>query len=590
MLSSLQLRSLKLRLMLPYAVLIVLLTAVIGIITYLAGARSVTNLSDQMLREMAARMRQSIQHHVNGSAAVLEAAFPTGMSAPQDIRSDWQSLRNRLWAATTLHPRTNDYVYYGNLAGQGLGLKRLADGTAELRVRIENVERRRYYHLARIDGEAIYTRTENHMFDPRQRPWFQLASRTDRHTWTSVYIDFSLKDLVLTRARRVLSPQGDFEGVVATDVSLRALNSVVDEIGRSVQGLAFVVEPMGELVATSGSNNVRFADAGRIERITAHTVENPLINSIYLQIRHHFNHAQVVDADPIKEFFSNVHSLQLQDPDGNLIHAAFVRVTDNAGLDWMAVVAVPRATLLAEVTRSVKWVLIAGALCLLIALLIGMRIFWRVADDVRGLSEAVHRVGQGDIATVFETRSKDEVGDLARSFSHMRHALFTDQLTGAANRSALQHILAKLTAKTADGKAPPPFALLFIDLNLFKQLNDRWGHDNGDLALAEVAARMKMRLRQGDYIARLGGDEFVVLLPGIDNLAAAQAVSNHLEPVIRAPLTTLRNIPEGTTVHLGASIGIALYPHDAQDAQSLLKHADQQMYAQKALRPVAEQR
>ena len=589
--TSLQVHSLKLRLLLPYAVLIVLLTAVIGIITYLAGARAVTNLSDQMLREMAARMRQSIQHHVYGSAAVLEAAFPTGMSAAPDIRTDGTGLRSRLWAATTLHPRTNDYVYYGNVSGQGIGLKRLADGTGELRLRAESDQRRRYYHLAHIDGEAHFQRTESNMFDPRERPWFQLASRTDRHTWTSVYIDFSLKDLVLTRARRVLNQQGEFEGVVATDVSLRALNSVVDEMGLSVRGLAFVIEPTGELVAISGERNVRFADAGRMERLTAHTGTNALVNSIYAQIRHHFNEPAAPEGITADAFLANVRSLQLQDADGQPIHVAFVRVTDDAGLDWMAAVAVPRATILADVSRSVEWVLMAGALCLTLALVLGMRIFGRIADDVRSLSEAVKRVGQGDFSTdIATTNRSDEVGELARNFCHMRSELFTDRLTGIANRNALQHVLTSLTTGPALAPAGKPFALLFIDLNLFKPLNDRWGHDNGDRALQEVAQRLRSHIRADDHVARLGGDEFVVVLRGVDNLAAAQTASAKLVEHISAPLTSLQGIPQGHVVHLGASIGIALYPHDARDVQSLLKRADQQMYAQKANRPLSEHR
>ena len=579
---SLQLRSLKLRLLLPYAMLIVLLTVVIGVITYWAGARAVTNLSDQMLQEMAARMRQSIQHHVDGSAAVLEGAFPTGMAASPDMHSDWQGIRSRLWAATTLHPRTNDYVYYGNVAGQGVGLKRLKDGTAELRVRPQDAEHRRYYHLKHIDGEPEYVRTETNMFDPRERPWFQLASRTDRHTWTSVYIDFSLKDLVLTRARRVLNAQGQFEGVVATDVSLSALNDVIDEMGNSVQGLAFVIEADGQLVAISGSRNVRFADGGRIERITAHTGGNALVNSIYLQIRHHFHTELPQGGASATDFSSGVHSLHLQDLEGQPIHVAFVRVTDEAGLDWMAAVAVPRATILADVSRLVEWVLIAGALCLALALLVGMRFFGRIADDVRYLSDAVKRVGQGDIGTEFETTRNDEVGELARNFSHMRHELFTDRLTGVANRSALNHVLTSLTSPPPMAPSSTPFALLFVDLNLFKPLNDRWGHDNGDRALQEVAQRLRSHVRADDHIARLGGDEFVVVLRGINTLAAAQAMRTKLCALISAPLTTLQGIPAGVSVHLGASIGIALYPYDAQDVQSLLKHADQQMYADKA--------
>ena len=585
MLTFSPMRSLKLRLLLPYAALIVVLTGVIGGMTYLAGARAVTSLSDQMLEEMAARMRQSIEHHVSGSAAVLEAAFPSGMAAPTDIRSQWQVLRSRLWAATTLHPRTNDYVYYGNVAGQGVGLKRLADGTAELRLRTQDGQHRRYYHLGSIDGKAQFVRTELAMFDPRQRPWFQLASQVEHHTWTSVYIDFGIKDLVLTRARRVLNAQGDFEGVVATDVSLRALNDVVEDMGRSVNGLAFVVEPSGQLVAISGMRNVRFTDAGRIERLTAHTGGNALVASIYAQTREHFTRQL-----PSHEFLSQVHSLHLEDADGQPVHVAFVRVTDHAGLDWMAVVAVPRATLLADVSRLVEWVLVAGALCLLLALAIGVRLFGRIADDVRALSKAVRRVGRGDISTSFHSNRVDEVGDLARSFGNLRQELFTDKLTGVANRSALNHVLASLTHPTNDGDAPAPFALLFMDLNLFKPLNDRWGHDNGDLALQEVGQRLRSHIRADDHVARLGGDEFVVVLRGVSELANAQATSAKLIELISTPLTTLQGIPEGTVVHLGASIGIALYPQDAQDVQSLLKHADQQMYAQKASRPASMQR
>lgn len=584
----LSMRSLKLRLLLPYAALIVVLTGVIGGMTYMAGARTVTSLSDHMLEEMAARMRQSIEHHVSGSAAVLEAAFPAGMAAPPDIRSDWKVLRNRLWAATTLHPRTNDYVYYGNVAGQGVGLKRQPDGTAELRLRTEDKQHRRYYSLDTIDGQQRFVRTERAMFDPRQRPWFQLASQVDHHTWTSVYIDFGIKDLVLTRARRVLNAQGSFEGVVATDVSLRALNDVVDEMGRSIQGLAFVIEPSGQLVAISGMRNVRFADAGRIERLTAHTGGDALVHSIYLQTREHFNRP-LPSGDA---FLSNVHNLRLKDAHGQPVHVAFVRVTDHAGLDWMAVVAVPRATLLADVSRLVEGVIVAGALCLLLALVIGIRLFGRIADDVRGLSNAVKRMGKGDISSSFETQREDEVGELARNFGHMRNELFTDRLTGVSNRSALQHVLSNLTTARQPHLSPPsdPFALLFIDLNLFKPLNDRWGHDNGDRALSEVAQRLRRHVRTNDHVARLGGDEFVVVLRGVDRRDTAQAASDKLVELISAPLTTLQGVPDGQVVQLGASIGIALYPHDAQDVQSLLKHADQQMYAQKACQPASMQR
>lgn len=582
--SPFQLRSLKLRLLLPYVLLIVALTAVIGGLTYFAAAHTVTALSQRALQQMAVRMHENVLHHVSGSAAVLEAAFPRGMAAAPDMQEDWPALRARLWAATTLHPQTNLYVYYANVAGQGVGLKRLPDGTAELRVRAADGQKRDFYALDSIDGQARYLRTEKTMFEPRLRPWFQLAAQSDRHTWTSVYIDFSMKDLVLTRARRVLNAQGAFEGVVATDVSLTALSGIVDDIARSVQGRAFIVQQGGELVAASDMPNVRFNDAGRIERVTVHTGGDAVLLTSFEQIQADMHQAYQASSPPGSS--PETHSFLMKDPQGGQVHAAFVRVRDEAGLDWIAAVAVPRATILADVSRMVRWVFIASALSLLLALTVGMYFFGSIADDVRKLSRAVRRFGQGDISTQLETSRNDEVGELARNFSHMRHELFTDPLTGVTNRSALQHLLARLTAQMP----VVPFAVLFMDLNLFKPLNDRWGHDNGDLALKEVAQRLQTRLRAGDHVARLGGDEFVVVLRSVDQMAVAQSVSGQLIDVISAPLTSLQGIPEGTSVHLGASVGIALYPLHATDVQSLLKYADQQMYVQKAKRPVSEQR
>lgn len=570
-------KTLKLSLLLPYIGLIVLLTATIGGITYWAGARTVSSLTERMLQEMVNRIGQSVEHHVSGSSAVLEAAFPVGMAAPERIEDGWQELRNRLWAATTLHPGTNDYVYYGNLRGQGVGLKRLPDHAAEMRLKTDSKEHRRYYRLEHIDSAGQYMRTEKGLFDPRTRPWFQQAQAAHSHTWTSVYIDFNDRDLLVTRARRVQDSHGNFQGVVATDVSLLALNRFVNDLGNSVQGRAFIIEPSGDLVAASGMANVHEKENGEMTRISVHSVNDPLIEGVYKEIRHLFNVPARDD-----ESAQDGKTMHLQDSQGNNLLVAYRRVLDNAGMNWVAVVAVPRTTMLADVSNLVEMVTAAGLFALACALVIGMRVFGKVADEVHQLSHAVRSVGQGAIDTPIESRRTDELGDLARTFQDMRQELFTDKLTGAANRSALQHILTALT--THDSAQQQPFAVLFLDLNLFKQLNDRWGHDNGDRALAEVAQRLRQQVRAADYVARLGGDEFVVVLRGISSHDIASTLADKLVATISAPLTTLEGIPSGEIVHLGASVGIALYPTDGKDVQSLLREADQQMYQDKARR------
>ena len=176
----------------------------------------------------------------------------------------------------------------------------------------------------------------------------------------------------------------------------------------------------------------------------------------------------------------------------------------------------------------------------------------------------------------------DEIGELASNVHNMRHRLFTDTLTGAANRSALTHILASWTTTSSSGAQPAPFTLLFIDLDHFKPLNDLWGHDNGDRALVEVVQRIRSVLRSNDVLARLGGDEFVVGLQGAETEEQAQMVADKIQQAMAPVLGSLQGLPPGESVVLSAAIGWAIFPADGCDPQILLKHADRAMYCNKS--------
>lgn len=559
--------SLKLSLILPFVVLIALLTSALGMLWYWTGSQTVATLSEQVMEEKAQRIAQAIDRHMHGTAAVLEAAFPQGMHAAPDIRDELRALRTRLWIATSLHNPPNDYVYYGNQAGQGMGLKRLSSTQAQLRLKTQAEDMRSYYRMDGIHAEPVPESAETKLFDPRQRPWYQLAQQSPGHIWTPVYIDFGIKDLVITRARRVLSSSGQFDGVVAADVSLSALNAFVGQLQLTPNGRAFIMEPGGELIAASGLSNTRQAEDGRLERMTALNSGDPLTLAVYEEIK---------AFPPDAKAGEQPRTALLNDGNNHQIRIAYRHVTDSAGLNWMAVVAVPYQDILAGVYRHMAMVFGLGLVALVVATLIGTRIFGTVANDMRSLTRAVRRVGQGEIDTPITLQRRDEIGELADNFQRMRNSLFTDPLTGASNRSALQHILTTLTRPGA-----APFALLFVDLNRFKPLNDRWGHDNGDLALTEVTLRLRQLLREDDVIARMGGDEFVIILRGVNDEEQVQAVRAKMQAALEQPLTTLQGIPEGEIVTVGLSVGQALYPRDAQDAQSLLKLADQDMYRNK---------
>ncbi len=158
--------------------------------------------------------------------------------------------------------------------------------------------------------------------------------------------------------------------------------------------------------------------------------------------------------------------------------------------------------------------------------------------------------------------------------AQMSRLAYSDGLTGLPNRMQLERDLhAALAAADRRGHA---LALLFIDLDRFKPINDTHGHAMGDRVLCEVARRLQGALRATDITARIGGDEFVVLLPALKDATDCVRVAEKLLAALGEPMHL-----EGQTLTVGASIGLVTYPAGGHDAESLLRQADAAMYAAK---------
>lgn len=149
-----------------------------------------------------------------------------------------------------------------------------------------------------------------------------------------------------------------------------------------------------------------------------------------------------------------------------------------------------------------------------------------------------------------------------------------DSLTGLANRNLLGDRIQQTIA--AAKRQQDYFAVLLLDLDYFKVVNDSLGHEAGDTLLREVALRLVSVVREGDTVARFGGDEFVVLMPDLARTSDAAMVANKIQASLAQPFTIF-----GQEIFVSASIGIALYPQDG-DAESLIKHADLAMYRAKS--------
>ena len=282
---------------------------------------------------------------------------------------------------------------------------------------------------------------------------------------------------------------------------------------------------------------------------------------------------------------------------------------DPASLEWAVLVRQPEATAMAG-WNTLKWQI------LWISLLLGGALAWIAALLARKLTRPMNELSRmmetrasggaaADVPLIPEVYSFREAQVLSRAMrsmldverQHTRalermneqleakvaertaelHALaMSDTLTGLPNRRALMHMLPQALKRAV--RLRRSCAVLFLDLDGFKGINDNYGHEEGDELLLQVGARIVAAVRKTDMVARLAGDEFVVILEMLPTPGDAEATAQKILPQLRLPFALSNNV-----VSVGASIGVAVFmPEDPLDMAALLARADQAMYQAKA--------
>lgn len=226
--------------------------------------------------------------------------------------------------------------------------------------------------------------------------------------------------------------------------------------------------------------------------------------------------------------------------------------------------------------------------------------------NLKVLTEGIEALAKGDLGSQIEVNSANELSQLAEHFNQMKRSLAVttidkkqlqvevdrqthelqsqreafhyqanhDCLTKVHNRSAFEELMASALARGL--RTSHKAALLFIDLDRFKEINDNFGHNAGDLVLKTVALHLSDNIRASDILARIGGDEFVIWLEDIESRAQVIQIIEKLISNINKPI-----VFEGSTISVGVSIGVSQFPDDATSLNGLLTIADNSMYKAK---------
>ncbi len=261
-------------------------------------------------------------------------------------------------------------------------------------------------------------------------------------------------------------------------------------------------------------------------------------------------------------------------------------IAHNSVLLGRFLVGISRESLQSEFRRQLLvQALVLTALVLFLSAAIHAVFRFNVLFPIRNLIAASQKVGRGQY-TLVEVKSADELGLLARAFNTMiedirqeqanlhRQANF-DMLTGLPNRMmALDRIAQEINRAK---RSRQRFAMFFIDLDNFKDVNDSLGHSVGDDLLVATGARVRATLRDADTVARLGGDEFLVLAPDVASETQVEEIAERLIAAISEPQEL-----NGRKVVARCSVGIALFPDNGDNVQTLMANADNAMYQAKA--------
>ena len=267
--------------------------------------------------------------------------------------------------------------------------------------------------------------------------------------------------------------------------------------------------------------------------------------------------------------------------------------------DWLYMFAYyPQAELLAKRNHLAITVTLITCITILVTmslLIVVLRSL--LIKPVQKLGYAAGEIGKGKVSADIDVSSSDEIGDLARAFREMgenlshyhekvRYVAYHDSLTGLPNRTMFKDYLNRAIAEARRNR--DELAILFLDLDNFKRINDTLGHQAGDKLLAKLADRLSGCLRESDIVshaiadeatnvvARLAGDEFIILLPHVNGPTDANKVARRILESLSEKFTI-----DHQEMFVTTSIGIAVFPDDGETAIELMKNADIAMYSAK---------
>lgn len=478
---------------------------------------------------------------------------------------------------------------YGSSNGEYYGVRRNREKQLEFMKSDKTTQGRSQYYAANDDfseGELRLTLGE---FDPRTRSWYQLAEQTHSPIFSPVYKHFIMNDLALSASYPIYNAMGELMGVMGTHILLSEMNQKLKEVVHDKNAIAYIIEKnSGELVAnTEDEPDFTVDQVGRIDRIDSMQIKNETIRAA------------------LENYHENEKRDFLEDTETGKWYIKISELKKN-GLNWLIIMAMPEDHYIVKLKQSILFSVFLSILTIIIAIVIWTKKIDQYLKPIYELISITEQYALGDFSKRANISKHDEVGKLGSAFNKMAEELEglinhlenkvvertkelerrntelakakeqlefssqTDFLTGLYNR---KFIIQQIETEIENlGAKYDGFAIIMMDLDYFKKINDEYGHDCGDLVLKDTAMIMRQVVRRQDCVSRWGGEEFLAFLPKTTLVEAIE-----IAELLRSGIEEHAFVCKKTPLKATMTLGIAMYK-EGLNLDEVIKNADIAVY------------
>ena len=404
------LRKFRLRttLVIPFVLQIMGAVGIVGFISFQTGRSAVNDLASQLRNEVTNRIQQKLTDYLDTPLLINQLNAQATAIEELEITATDAVLR-RFWSQIQLFPSAN-YISFGSITGDYLSIDRLEENDT-LRIVIANADTNNDMHIYSTDTNGDRNEQVQIIpnYDPRIRPWYQVAVDNRAAAWSQVHTYFTDSMLAINHSQPLYDANGDLLGVLTNNLGLAEIGDFLRDLQISETGHAFLLEHSGEIIASSTLQQPFRVNDDGVERLVATESDDPLLQTTVNQLQQQFGTLSTIRT-----------AQQLNFPVGG--ERQFVQVTplsDNPALNWLIVVVIPEEDFMGKINANTRNTLILCLGALGLAILLGILTSRWITRPILRISHASDELAQGDLAQQVASSAILEINTLASSFNSM---------------------------------------------------------------------------------------------------------------------------------------------------------------------------